>query len=229
MRALVSITTTMKGEMMNGKLFQMILGMAVVGVAFSGGEAFAAAPTLISSDAGRYCYDFGNYIPSTDSPVVGGFYVGTLGTDGAVGEAYFNGDAIFGFGKACTETPLSEGANGGVARWSNVGQLLYYTGASYDVGGRWYGYSNDTGNLRPLRCPFNHAMIKTDGYLRSDGVQRPSQPLHPYSVSGYAHGYSATWALATGRYVNSATYPGYLEFKDQAITSYLCVKTDTTQ
>lgn len=220
--------------------------LALATLAISPG-AIAGAPTLISSAPGKYCYDFGNYIPSTDSPVVGGVYWSYRG-----GGAYSTDKVpiIFGFGKVCTTIPMVWGAAaayynpGGYPSYIN-GYLLPYTSSNYSGGGQWNHYyivesyqvpdfnggTSTAYKYRqpPVMCQANHAAIRVYNYKRSDGISRPSQPIHPYDASNTTSGYAYSWALSSGVYVASSAYPGWVEPNPANIEMDVCVKTDTTQ
>lgn len=135
------------------KLFFALLGLAMGGTATG---AMAASPTLISSSTGFNCYNFNDYIPSTDSPVVGGWMTY------ASGEHY-----IAPFGQMCTNSKF--GAISGI----------WYSAGAASVAAPWEHGCGDNG-CAPLYvdiapgmfgiCPNNTATIKIDKYLRSDGV-----------------------------------------------------------
>ncbi len=223
--------------------------LALATLAISPG-AIAGAPTLISSATGKYCYDFGNYIPSTDSPVVGGVWRVKAELEPVSSYPMLTRPAIFGFGKACFSTPLSWSAS--PVNSPTNGRLLPYTSSNYSDNGAWFYYfentglgykscgcSGDSGGTcycattvpieAPLLCQANHAVIKTTGYVRSDGVSKPTQPIHPYDAWESNYAYSATNAVSAGVYVYSSAYSGWLEPNPNTLQAEVCVKTDTSQ
>lgn len=194
-----------------------------------------AAPTLLSSSppgymgvGGQYCYDFGNYVPATDSPVVGGAHIAVLNSSYNVYGHHFY--VMSGFGKVCSQTPLSG---------------LGYSGTAYESHGLWYrsihptnadelciyNPSYDTTSCikrhAEITCSPGHAVIQAHRYTRTDGIANPIGPIHPYDISGYAHGYSATWAMESGFYDWSTVASGWLQFKPDKVKTILCVKSDT--
>lgn len=184
-------------------------------------SAIAGAPTAIANNTGysAACYDFNDYIPSTDSPVVGGASV--LRTKSGYGQGRF---ATHFFGKVCTSTPL----NYAPGSWAAIGYLTYYGSYSsewYNSGPseqevvclipNYYGgacYGDVPEPALKVVCPFNTAPIKVSGYTRSDGGATWT------NVHGYDVGSAAAWY--DPRAISGVT---------SAMETILCVKTDTMQ
>lgn len=139
--------------MMNGKIISAMLGLALAGMS----AGAAAAPTLISNASAFSgpCYNFNNYIPSTDTPVIGGAVTATK-------DIYSDGGTIVtiyrGFGNVCSPVALVLAPH-----TSLMGYLAYYTQV-YGVQNEWFRVPNTK-----VTCPFNSAPIKVSGYTRTDG------------------------------------------------------------
>lgn len=173
-----------------------VMGLAL---AFGAAVAHAATPTLISSAGGVNCYNFNDYIASTDSPVVGGWmtYSNTWRVRIAFSTYRTEGSHyIAPFGAMCSNSGF--GAIGG--NWYGAGSSVIIVPAGcYDCAET---FADMAPSVRGI-CPANTATIKVDKYLRSDGV----------------------WMVPpASNYVG-----GFAGFQETPSAVWLCVKTDTYQ
>lgn len=210
---------------MKKKLIPALLGLVMAGIA---GGAMAANPVLLSSTGGKYCYDFGGYIPSIDSPVVGGLYR-------AAKEASFYGDersyVASGFGRACLTAPIAAllphtGAGGVYAPWfdytERVSSYQWVSGGD-NPSFRVESYHNKEA---PILCPDNHAPIRVHSYRRSDGVS--ANPVHHGDISPWGvHPSYPAYFISRGDFVASLVGSYWLEPSKKWPVD-VCVKTDTT-
>lgn len=166
---------------------------------------------------GQYCYDFGNYIPSVDSPVTGGYVPYGYVADRAPGAG---GGSFWAYGVVCFNIPY--GGPVDPNNNANMARHPYYLGTAFYADPRvaglfWSGkfvYDSSSSSYIwavaiEASCPRNSAMISVPGYKRSDGVDIP--PLNYYSSAG--------GVLAQG---NAAMHTGVA-----ARRHAVCVKTDT--
>lgn len=185
----------------------------------------AAAPTAIANNTGysAACYDFNDYIPATESPVIGGWALITPppGMGKYLGNTV-NNYLVHPFGKICTGVALSQ----------NTDTYNRYTGrlAKNSTSYGWYvagpaWFDNQTGctsetcgyDWKPLpeslfmACPSNSAPIKVSNYVRSDGGQIIT-PVHSFDVS----------AANTAAWLSPGSYPA-----GTRLETFVCVKTDT--
>lgn len=181
-----------------------------------------AAPTVITGNPGFAvaCYDFNDYIPAVDSPVVGGWVMVKPNPSNYTGyDSWPNSFYFRGFGKVCTKNALSQTTSQGdlvVGRlsvrsnaygWYAAGTATKVT--SDDSG--WFNYSEIPNNTLKPSCPNNTAPIMVSNYTRSDGgVVVP--PIHGYDIAG------------ANAWIYPASYPA-----GTTIEAFVCVKTDTTQ
>lgn len=160
-----------------------------------------------------HCYNFNNFIPPTDSPVIGGIVMMHVGN-----QPINNPQYVFrGFGKACVTTPLVY-ASPPHPGWLYGGYLQGYSASSGDwyIAGVAQSCSDSCWNLPPsvyASCPSNTAPIRANNYVLPDGgILVPS--INSYSLRTYTH----VWD-------NPLQYPATYQIRDVI----LCVKTDTTQ
>lgn len=169
--------------------------------------------------SGQYCYDFGDYVPAADTPVVGGF-------------VKIGGGSAWVYGVVCTGQPYGGVGDpygwprGWYGRWFSD---YFWKDSRAPAGGIYFSTQSSTTCTNPdgfcstyylgpsFSCPKNTAMISVPGYKRSDGVEL-HPPLNYYS---FYHGYYAGPSLPAGR-------GGYVS-PDAERSHTVCVKTDTAQ
>lgn len=128
---------------------------AIAGLAIALGAAQAYAQTSLGVSVKTYgtttripCYDYNNYVPAIDSPVVGGWY----GPSRRVGVVTNN---VCDTNSICTIESASDLLAGNGARFGRAcaGRVYVRSAGWNDVSG----------------CPPNTATIETMNYVRSDG------------------------------------------------------------
>ena len=173
-------------------------------ILLGGAQAYAGTPTLISSAGGVNCYNFNDYIPSTDSPVIGGWMTYSNKWSVRISWSTYRTEGshyVAPFGVMCSNSGF--GAIGGT--WYGAGTSV--TTAPWTpecTGDNICGtlYADVPPSVRGI-CPNNTATIKVDKYLRSDGVWMiPPASNYIGGAGGFHQTPSAVW---------------------------LCVKTDTYQ
>jgi len=131
-------------------------------------------------------WDWGGYVPTADSPVVGGFALNEVKSCQSISTGIIYGSSV----TVCAEDP----ARFGVVAFGKVA----YTGNL--SGGQWYGgsFANVTGSTTRMSCPANTAPIKVVlPYPRSDGVSfNPYVYSYPWGTMG-AYSTSATLCVKT--------------------------------
>jgi hypothetical protein len=143
----------------------------------------------ISNAANATDWDWGGYVSTTDSPVIGGFAVNEQKNCQSISTGIM-GQTV----SVCSEIP----SYFGVVAFGKVA----YTGALNT--GQWYGgsYSYITSNSNVIMtCPANTAPIKVASpYVRSDGVT-----FNPY-VYKYPWGTMGAYATTVTLCVKTDTY-----------------------
>lgn len=182
---------------MNPPIFHRFTLLAILALA-APTQSYALNPTLIGSNPGvaQFCYDANNYIPSNDSPVVGGWTaIYTQNPEGTINYSLPLGYMIRPFGKFCTDRQLtnttadanynSDPVAGRKLRYSGASSEWYIGGAAQIVSSCYdcttvYGAHKEYPAIG-MACPPNTAPIRVSGYVRSDGGSMTA-PLHAYDI-----------------------------------------------
>lgn len=204
------------GVIMSMDMKKMITRLAILVIAGLTSTAMAN-PVLISSAAGRYCYDFGHYVPSSDTPVIGG--------------SMFMGASYYLYGKRCVNLPY--GGYRDPANTTPIWQAThFYKDSRVPESGIYFSMviNQDTYMWTPAMfstCPDNSASFDVPGYVRSDGLSdHPPMNYYSFGWGGWAVNNPVYWAAgATPGFV--AVSGGY-RLPSAKHTHNVCVKTDTT-